>query len=314
VNKEQQLRLWYIKDILRNIIDEKNLSKNLVFKWWTSLMLFYNLNRFSEDLDFNYYDDNTINLLENRLLLLGYNFTNQKTPYWSKFSIEYKQWNNKFHCIVDLAKYKYKTKPEIDLKTFWWKPIKILNLTHNFAHKLCAFYERKKWRDIVDINFYMSKWVFPDENILKERHNKNFKDFLCLVIKELQTPYLNQRLSKALDQLHYENHDLIDYKDDIINNISKNYTNGKFIFNLNYKDKINKWIKIIPIDKEITLFIDWKNISNKIKEKYSLVNSQNFELIYDCKTEEKLYSYINNILLVEKLKIEKNNSSKLDIS
>ena len=313
MNKEQEVRLWYIKDILKNIIDDKDLSRDLIFKWGTSLMLFYDLDRFSEDLDFNYTDVKTISIIEKKFKSLWYKFINEETPYWRKFSIEYWNWEDKFHCIVDLSKYNYEIKPKTDLKSFWWKPIKVLTLSQNFAHKLCAFYERKKWRDVVDINFYMSKLVFPDENILKERHNKDFKDFLCLLIKELQTPYLNERLSKALDQLHYKNHTLSDYKEDIINNISKSYTNSKFSFDLNYKEKLNKWIKIILLNKEITLFIDWKNINNNIKEKYSIVNSENFWIIYDCKTEEKLFSYINNILVKEKLIVNKSNLIKLEI-
>jgi len=313
MDKQHELRILYIKDILKNIIDDEKLNKDLIFKWGTSLMLFYNLDRFSEDLDFNYTNDSTITIIEERFTVLWYKFINEKTNYWSKFSIEYQEWDDKYHCIVDLSKYKYKIKPKIDLKTFWWKPIKVLNLSHNFAHKLCAFYERKKWRDVIDINFYMSKWIFPDIDILKERHNKDFKDFICLLIKELQTPYLNERLSKALDQLHYKNHNLNDYKEDIINNLSKNYTGSSFNFDLNYKDKLKKWIKIISIDKDTTLVLDWNNINNNIKEKYSLVNSKSFKIIYGCKTEEKIFSYINNNLIKDKLIINHNNLSKIDI-
>jgi len=277
-------------------------------------MLFHDLDRFSEDLDFNYIDDKTINIIENRFKELGYVYTGQETDFGRKYSIEYWEWDDKFHCIVDLSKYNYKTKPEINLKSFWWKPLKVLKLKQNFAHKLCAFYERKKWRDVVDINFYLSKWVFPDESILKERHNNEFKGFMCLVIKELQTPYLNERLSKALDQLHYKNYNLNDYKDDIIDNLSKNYTDNTFSFDLNYKDKLNKWTKIFPLNNDVTLLIDWKVINNKVKEKFCLINSVNTEVIYECKTEGKLFSYINNTLIKYTLIINKNNISKLKIN
>lgn len=307
MNKEQEIRLRYIKNILRSIIENKGLSKDLIFKWWTSLMLFYNMDRFSEDLDFNYINDNTITIIENRFDELGYNYTKQKTHFGRKYSIVYWEGDERFHCIVDLSKYLYKTKPEINLKSFWGKPLKVLNLKQNFAHKLCAFYERKKWRDVVDINFYMSKWIFPDEQILLERHNNDFKGLICLVIKELQTPYLNERLSKALDQLHYENYNLTDYKDEIITNLSKNYTNNQFTFDLNYKDKLNKWVKIIQLNDNLTLLIDWKKVNKKITEKYGIISSTDISIIYECKTEEKLFSYINNVLLNENLKIYKNN-------
>jgi len=48
------LREEFIKKLLYIIVKNKNIADELIFKWWTSLSLFYWLDRFSEDLDFNY--------------------------------------------------------------------------------------------------------------------------------------------------------------------------------------------------------------------------------------------------------------------
>jgi len=306
MNNKQKLRLQYIKNILINILDSKELSNDLIFKWGTSLMFFYNLDRFSEDLDFNYTKDVTISIIKSKFRELWYDFLSKKTNFWVKFSIKYWEWDNNFHCIVDLSKYSYNIKPKTDLKIFWWKPIKVLTLEQNFAHKLCAFYERKKWRDVVDVNFYLSKWIFPDEGVLIERHKKIFEEFLYLFIKELQAPYLCKRISKVLDQLHYSNFTIGEYKKDIIGNISKNYTNNVFNINLDYKDDINKWWKIIYLNNEMSLLIDWRSINDKIMSKYVILSTEDFEIVYSCESLEKLYSYINNVLIRESLKIQKN--------
>lgn len=313
MNNLQKERLKYLKEILNWIIWNKDLSNDLIFKWWTSLMLFYNLDRFSEDLDFNFSKSDTIDTMNSRLLELWYKFEFKDTPYWKMYKVEYWDQDQKFYCIIDLAKYRYKTKPKYNIKPFSWRAIKVMSLSHNFAHKMSAFYERKKWRDIIDINFYLSKWVIPNNEILIERHNRDFKQNLVIFLKELQTPYINQRLNNALDQLHYGDHTLDEYKKDIIQNINKNYTNGNFSFNISYKENINSWSKIVPLTDTSTLFIDWKNINPKIKNKYSILNQNSMEITYWCDKNEKLYEYINNTILPESLVLTKNSLNRLHI-
>lgn len=305
MNNEQKVRLQFIKDILLHIIEISEIGRDLIFKWGTSLMLFHKLDRFSEDLDFNYFNSDTIIKIDNILKELWYKYILKKTQFLSKFIIEYIEWNNKHHCIIDLVKYDYQVKTKYDLKIFWWKPIKILTMEQNFAHKLCAFYERKKWRDVVDINFYISKWIFPDEDILKERHWRSFEEFLHIFIKELQTPYLNIRLTKALDQLHYDIFTLFEYKKEIIQNISNQYTNNKFNIFLDYKEKLDLWDKIIPINNEYILFVDGFYVNPKINWKYSIINKKDGAIIYECNNKEKIYIYINKILIKETLKIKR---------
>jgi len=268
-------------------------------------MLFYDLDRFSEDLDFNFSDKQSINVMNDRLIELWYNFESKNTNYWKVFNVEYWKNENKFHCAIDLAEYRYDIKPEFDIKFFWGKSIKVMSLSHNFAHKISAFYERKKGRDVVDINFYLSKGVIPNNDILIERHNKDFKQNIVLFLKELQTPYVNQRLEKALNQLHYKNYSLTEYKDNIVKNLSNNYTKDGFNFNLSYKEDIKKWNKIIPLTDKNSLIIDWKNLNNNFIYKYNIVTQSEMKLIYWCNTDEKLYEYINGTILPNSLEISK---------
>lgn len=305
MNKDQELRLTFIKQVLSDIINVSELNQDLIFKWGTSLMLFHNLNRFSEDLDFNYTNNRALIKLEDCLNEKGYTYESKKQKFGKTYNITYIENNKDYNCIVDLASYNYKTKPDFKIKNFNWKPLKVLNLEHNFAHKLCAFYERKKGRDVVDIHFYLWKGVYPNEDILQERHWRNFSEFCSIVLKELQTPYLNGRLDKALDQLHYENIDREEFKIQIIDNINKNYKVDNISINLQFKDQLKQWDTIINLSDNEILLVDGSIMNKDIKSKFAVLSKKDSKILYQAKTEEKIFQYFNEEIISKNLNIKK---------
>ncbi len=304
MNQEQELRLKYIKKVLSDIISVPELNQDLIFKWGTSLMLFHDLDRFSEDLDFNFINEKAFIHIEYCLNNKWYKYQKQETSFWRMYTITYKENNINYNCIIDLAWYNYNTQPKYNVKNFNGIPLKVLTLEHNFAHKLCAFYERKKWRDVIDIDFYLWKWIMPNSDILKERHNRTFSQFWGIVLKELQTPYLQTRLSKALDQLHYNSISIAEFKDQLIDNINSNYDWNKISPNLYFKDQLKKWDKIIQLNDDQLLFVDWKVMNSKITSKFAVVNKSDSKIVYQAQTEEKINKYFNEVIIDWNMKLK----------
>lgn len=70
--KQDIIKIWYIKEYLQTLIlkqiYELDISKDLVFYWWTSLRFLFWLNRLSEDLDFIWIDFTSFEELANHLI------------------------------------------------------------------------------------------------------------------------------------------------------------------------------------------------------------------------------------------------------
>ena len=60
IKEDFEERFFMLKKILFDIYSDPKIANNLIFKWWTSLILFYWLERFSEDLDFNVIEEDKI--------------------------------------------------------------------------------------------------------------------------------------------------------------------------------------------------------------------------------------------------------------
>lgn len=172
-------RVEILKMTLWELYKDNYLKEFLVFKWGTSLMLFYGLPRFSEDLDFSlvdWYDKELISLKTNHIL----------KSLW--FRIE-KYINNKENsvgkkCYYNIDWEEFELKLEISNRTFNTPlrytsellninnrsiPINLLELSQNFAHKICAFFDRNRWRDTVDIYYYLKNDSPIDKDIIYER-------------------------------------------------------------------------------------------------------------------------------------------------
>jgi len=225
-----------------------------------------------------------------------------KTINSDRLMVKYEVDNIQYDCIIDLVKYKYKTKPEYDIKTILWKFVKVLSMPQNFSHKLCAYHERKKWRDMIDINFYLSKWIIPDKNILKERKIENFSFFIKELFTDINRPSTNNRLKRALTNLSYNKLDITGFKNELVDNLNKNYLwKDKFDFNINYKDELSGK-EIISISKDYTLLLNWKNINPKIKYKYVFLNTKNWNIEHECNKEDLVFKFVNEKIIGDQLK------------
>lgn len=174
-----------LKSILKDIYLNPYLQANLAFKGGTCLYMFYGLERFSIDLDFN---------------LLSNNFDSSLVQHIVNKYVSVEEVSNKHFTWLWIGSYekgKQKVKIEISKrdypdkyinKDFYGLTIPTMHPSYMFAHKLCAITDRKKlqMRDLFDTNFMFSKGFEINEDIIRIRMNKSVKDYLNILIKFIE--------------------------------------------------------------------------------------------------------------------------------
>lgn len=184
INKHKFFMVQMLKDIYADI----ELANFLGFKGDTALMFFYDLPRFSVDLDFNLIDGKEDIVYEKvRKILLKY----------GKIVDEAK----KFYGIILVLDYAFgerKLKVEIsnhnfdnhyELKNLLGINMKLLTLQDMFSHKLCALLDRNVVtnRDIFDCWFFMQKQVPINKTIVEGRMNMPLAIYLQKCIEQLES-------------------------------------------------------------------------------------------------------------------------------
>lgn len=185
--KRRAILREYLQIVVLNSIYKHNLGKLMFFMGGTALRFFYNMPRFSEDLDF---DTPSLNFTEFKEILGGMEKGLNKEGFSPKISEERR--NNLFVAELhfeDLMKlYEIADKRGLDLmiKVEVYKPTwglqsetSVLSLYgYNFSavllgkgnmlsEKLCALFNRKRGRDIYD-TLFMLKRKFPfNDSVLR---------------------------------------------------------------------------------------------------------------------------------------------------
>ncbi len=192
-----------LKKILADIYQDKNLQVSLAFKGGTCLYFFYDLDRFSTDLDFNLlsgqFDSERMTEILSKYLILEENISKRNTWLW----------------VGSFEKGKQKIKIEIskrnfgdiyENKDFYGFTVPAMSKDCMFAHKLCAITDRKKLqnRDIYDALFMFEKGFEINEEIIKKRTGKNIKNYfqeLIIFLKKNVKPNLIlDGLGEVLDE------------------------------------------------------------------------------------------------------------------
>jgi predicted nucleotidyltransferase component of viral defense system len=179
---------FFMAQILKDIYSDIELANYLGFKGGTALMFFYDLPRFSVDLDFNLIDGQEEVVYEKvRKILLKY----------GKISDEAK----KFYGIIIVLDYAFgerKLKVEIsnrifdnhyEIKNLLGINMKVLTLQDMFSHKLCALLDRNAItnRDIFDCWFFMQKQVPINKALIEGRMNAPLAEYLQKCIEQLES-------------------------------------------------------------------------------------------------------------------------------
>ena len=198
INRHKYLMLQILKDIYSDAL----LASVLGFKGGTALMFFYQLPRFSVDLDFNLLDVSKEQEVFQKIrgILLKYGKIHDEAI--------------KFYgplLVLDYGAGERKLKVEISNRTYpnhyEWKNLLGLNIrvmteADMFAHKLCALLDRTETtnRDIFDCWFFLNRRTAINREIVEMRMECSLEDYLQRCVESLQQ-MPNRSLLNGLGEL-----------------------------------------------------------------------------------------------------------------
>lgn len=173
--------------ILKEIYTDATLGPILGFKGGTAAFLFYELGRFSVDLDFD--------LLESTQGETVYKKIEKILPQYGKVKEQFDKKNTIFF-LLSYAEKAQNIKVEInkrpfgsryELKNYLGVPMLVMVKEDMFAHKLVALLERRTWanRDLFDVWFFLKhRWPIHTE-IVEKRTGKSLKQYLKQCIEAI---------------------------------------------------------------------------------------------------------------------------------
>jgi len=179
---------FYLVQILKDIYSDLELANSLGFKGGTALMFFYNLPRFSVDLDFNlldaYKEEIVYRKIHQILLKYGKIFDEAKKFYGPLIVLDYGKDERKLK--VEISNRVFNNRYEI--KNLLGINVKVMVQEDMFAHKLCALLDRNAIanRDIFDCWFFMQKQTPINKTIVETRMDMSLSDYLQACIEHLE--------------------------------------------------------------------------------------------------------------------------------
>jgi len=193
-----------LKNILRDIYQNPLLQAQLAFKGGTCLYFFYELPRFSTDLDFSLVagvEETDFNPDILRQIFSKYVTVREYTDkYFTWF------WSGNYekglqNLKVEVSKRHYPD--QYESKDFLGITVQALDLATMFAHKLCAVTDRRQLvnRDLYD-TWWLLKQIAPiREEIILERTGKNLPEYLNYLMEYIKTHIDKRHIVSGLGEL-----------------------------------------------------------------------------------------------------------------
>lgn len=171
--------------ILKDIYSNKNISPFLGFKGGTAALIFYELDRFSVDLDFDLLDHDKEDIVFKEIETILKKYGTIKEAYKKKYTLFF---------LISYEKEAHNIKVEInrrgtiskyEVKDYAGLSMLVMTKNDMFSNKLLAMYERmgRANRDIYDVWFFLKNRFEVNQEIIKERTSLDFKDFIekCII-------------------------------------------------------------------------------------------------------------------------------------
>ena len=179
---------FFLVQILKNIYSDMELASILGFKGGTALMFFYDLPRFSVDLDFNLLNlqKESIAYRKIRLIILKYGriFDEAKKFHGPLIVLDYGV--NERKLKVEISNRLFENSYEI--KNLLGINVKVMVQEDMFAHKLCALLDRNAIanRDIFDCWFFMQRQTPINKSIVESRMGMPLTQYLQACIGHVE--------------------------------------------------------------------------------------------------------------------------------
>jgi len=191
--REHKVRMVEIlRDIYRNI----QISSVLGFKRGTAAYLFYGLDRYSTDLDFDLLEPKARDLVFQEITKICKKHTNIKEQYLKR---------NTIFLLLDYGEREHNIKIEISTRgmdnhyqilDYLGVSVLVMKKEDMFANKLIALCQRRNVanRDLFDLNYFFSNHWDVNESIIKLRTGKSLNEYLEDCIKSVEGVNNNQIL------------------------------------------------------------------------------------------------------------------------
>jgi len=179
---------FFLVQILKDIYSDLELANYLGFKGGSALMFFYDLPRFSVDLDFNLLDVEkeifTYRKVRHILLKYGKIFDEATKFFGPLIVLDYGM--NERKLKVEVSNRLFDDRYEI--KNLLGINMKVMVQEDMFAHKLCALLDRDAVanRDIFDCWFFMQRQTPVNKNIVECRMDMPLSQYLQTCIEHLE--------------------------------------------------------------------------------------------------------------------------------
>ena len=194
--------------ILKDIYTEPTLGPILGFKGGTACHLFYGLNRFSVDLDFDLLDLKKEDYVFEVVKKILENYGTLKEVFKKRYNLFYllsykEKIEGAQNIRVEINRRDFGSNYEI--KSYLGISMKVMKKEDMFAHKLVALYERKARtnRDLYDVWFFLQNNWPINVKIIEKRTKMKFQEFLkrCLsLIEKINERHILAGMGELLDE------------------------------------------------------------------------------------------------------------------
>lgn len=169
----------YLVRILKDIYEDVSLGNILGFKGGTALLFFYQLPRFSVDLDFHLIQPEKQDLAYQKIreIVLKYGKIHDEAikHYGLIIVLDYGSGERKLK--IEISNRPFDNHYEI--KNLFGISMKVMTQPDMFAHKVCALLDRTSFtnRDLFDCWFFMQHQTAINKQIVEERMKKPLSDY-----------------------------------------------------------------------------------------------------------------------------------------
>jgi predicted nucleotidyltransferase component of viral defense system len=193
---------FYMVQILKDIYNDAELANCLGFKGGTALMFFYELPRFSVDLDFNLLVPEKSDVVYQKLrkIVLKYGKIHDEAQkfYGSIIVLDYGIAERKLKIEFSNRQ----SNDTYNIHNLLGINVKLMTLTDMFSHKLCALLDRNNIanRDIFDCWFFMNRHTAVNRKIIEQRMKNPLPEYLQDCIDTIES-LPNKSLLNGLGEL-----------------------------------------------------------------------------------------------------------------
>lgn len=182
--------------VLKEIYSDPEIRTALGFKGGTAAMLFYELPRFSVDLDFDLLDEGKKEIVFQKLKNILSKFGNVSDASEKKHTLLYILHYQKNERILKVEISKRTTRGSFEVKNYLGISMLVMKQPEMTAGKLSALITRKKFasRDMFDLWFFLKENWSIDEDIVREKTDFPLGEALDKAIAIVQAVTQNQLL------------------------------------------------------------------------------------------------------------------------